>query len=134
MTPKIDNDTLLDNIEFEEQVSRTYYLDREKNTITNFCDGIEAIKQAIYCILNTERFEHSIYSWNYGVEMKHLIGENSNYAIPELERVITEALLQDKRILEVNNFDFEVKQNSILAKFTVLTTSGKLEMDKAVSI
>lgn len=30
MTPKIDNDTLLDNIEFEEQVSRTYYLDREK--------------------------------------------------------------------------------------------------------
>lgn len=66
--------------------------------------------------------------------MKHLIGENSNYAIPELERVITEALLQDKRILEVNNFDFEVKQNSILAKFTVLTTSGKLEMDKAVSI
>lgn len=134
MTPKTDSDVLLSEIKYEEQTNRTYCLDREKNIITNFCDGIEAIKQAIYCILNTERFEHSIYSWNYGIEMKHLIGENSIYVISELERVIREALLQDERILEVNNFDFEVKQNTILAKFTVFTVLGKLEMDKAVTI
>lgn len=66
------------------------------------------MKQTIYCILNTERFEHLIYSWNYGIELKNLIGESSTYVVPELQRVITEALLQDDRIEEVNNFNFEI--------------------------
>ena len=88
----------------------------------------------IYCILNTQRFEYLIYSWNYGIELKHLIGENTTFVIPELERVITEALMQDTRISEVNNFEFEVKENTILAKFTVVTTVGKIEVEKAVSV
>ncbi len=134
MTPDTD-DILLNNIEeVKEQTSKTYYLNIEKNTISNFCDGIEAMKQAIYCILNTERFEHLIYSWNYGIELKHLIGENTTFVIPELERVITEALLQDTRISEVNDFKFEVKENTILAKFTVITTIGEIEAEKVVSV
>ena len=134
MTPDTD-DILLNNIEeVKEQTSKTYYLNIEKNTISNFCDGIEAMKQTIYCILNTERFEHLIYSWNYGIESNHLIGENTTFVIPELERVITEALMQDTRISEVNNFEFEVKENTILAKFTVVTTVGEIEVEKVVSI
>ena len=134
MTPETD-DILLNNLEeVQEQTSKTYYLNIEKNTISNFCDGIEAMKQAIYCILNTERFEHLIYSWNYGIELKHLIGESTTFAIPELERVITEALMQDTRISEVNNFKFEVKENTITAKFTVITTVGEIETEKVVSI
>lgn len=134
MTPNTD-DILLNNIEeVTEQTSKTFYLNIEKNTISNFCDGIEAMKQAIYCILNTERFEHLIYSWNYGIELKHLIGENTTFVIPELERVITEALLQDTRITEVNNFEFEVNKNSIIAKFKVITTVGEIEYEKVVSI
>ncbi len=134
MTPNTD-DILLNNIEeVTEQTSKTFYLNIEKNTISNFCDGIEAMKQAIYCILNTERFEHLVYSWNYGIELKHLIGENTTFVIPELERVITEALLQDTRITEVNNFEFEVNKNSIIAKFKVITTVGEIESEKVVSI
>lgn len=134
MTPDTD-DILLNNVEeVKEQTSKTYCLNIEKNTISNFCDGIEAMKQAIYCILNTERFEHLIYSWNYGIELKHLIGENTTFAIPELERVITEALLQDTRISEVNDFEFEVKENIITAKFKVITTVGEIEAEKVVSI
>ena len=134
MTPDTD-EILLNNVEeVKEQTSKTYYLNIEKNTISNFCDGIEAMKQTIYCILNTERFEHLIYSWNYGIELKHLIGENTTFVIPELERVITEALLQDTRISEVNDFKFEVKENTILAKFTVITTIGEIEAEKVVSV
>lgn len=134
MTPNTD-DILLNNIEeVTEQTSKTFYLNIEKNTISNFCDGIEAMKQAIYCILNTERFEHLIYSWNYGIELKHLIGENTTFVIPELERVITEALLQDTRITEVNNFEFEINKNLITAKFKVITTIGEIESEKVVSI
>lgn len=135
MTPDTD-DILLNNLETDtEQTNKTYYLDIEKNIITtNFCDGIEAMKQTIYCILNTERFEHLIYSWNYGVELKHLIGEDTTFVIPELERVIKEALLQDTRIVEVNNFEFEINKNSILAKFNVVTNTGEIEAEKAVNI
>lgn len=36
--------------------------------------GIEAVKQSVFCILNTERFEHIVYSWNYGREFTDLYG------------------------------------------------------------
>lgn len=134
MTPNNTNNILLEGIEETEQTSKTYYLDTEKNTISNFCDGIEAMKQTIYCILNTERFENIIYSWNYGIELKHLIGENTIFVIPELQRVITEALLQDTRIIEVNNFEFEVKNNVICVKFNIITTMGEIKSEKVVSI
>ena len=133
MTPNTDNIVINNVQDTIEQTSKTYYLNIEKNTISKFCDGIDAMKQAVYCILNTERFEHLIYSWNYGIELKHLIGENTTFAIPELERVIQEALLQDDRISEVNNFDFKVEKNSIIAKFTVITTVGEIETEKVVS-
>lgn len=134
MTPNTDN-ILLENLDTTvEQTSRTYYLDIEKNTISNFCDGVQAMRQTIYCILNTERFNHLIYSWNYGIETEHLIGANTTYIIPELERVITEALIQDTRIAEVKDFDFEVEKNRIITKFTVVTTVGDIEIEKAVSI
>lgn len=133
MTPNTNN-ILQSNLEVAEQPSKTYYLNIENNTINGYCDGIDAIKQTIYCILNTERFEHLIYSWNYGIELKDLIGESSTYVIPELERVITEALLQDDRIEEVYNFNFEINRNKIIATFNVITTVGEITIEKVVNI
>lgn len=133
MTPNTNN-ILQSNLEVAEQPSKTYYLNIENSTINGYCDGIDAIKQTIYCILNTERFEHLIYSWNYGIELKDLIGESSTYVIPELERVITEALVQDDRIEEVYNFNFEINRNKIIATFNVITTVGEITIEKVVNI
>ncbi len=133
MTPNTNN-ILQSNLEVAEQPTKTYCLNIENNTITRYCDGIEAMKQTIYCILNTERFEHLIYSFNYGIELKFLIGENITYVVPELQRVITEALLQDDRIEEVNNFKFEITNNKILITFNVITTVGEIPSEKVVNI
>lgn len=133
MTPNTNN-ILQSNLEVAEQPNKTYYLDIENNTIKGYCDGIEAMKQAIYCILNTERFEHLIYSWNFGIELKNLIGESSTYVVPELQRVITEALVQDDRIEEVNNFDFEINKNKITVTFNVMTTVGEITIEKVVNV
>ena len=134
MTPNTDN-ILLTNLETAtEQTSRTYYLDVEKNIISNYCDGIEAMKQTIYCILNTERFNHLIYSWNYGIEIETLIGEIITYVIPELERLINEALIQDSRVVQVSDFKFEVNKNKVIVTFKVITTVGNIEIEKVVSI
>lgn len=132
MTPNTNN-ILQSNLEIATQPNKTYCLDIEKNTIIRFCDGIEAMKQTIYCILNTERFEHLIYSWNYGIELKNLIGESSTYVVPELQRVITEALLQDDRIEEVNNFNFEIIKDKLIVTFNVITTVGEITIEKVVS-
>lgn len=133
MTPNTNN-ILQSNLEVAEQPTKTYCLNIENNTITRYCDGVEAMKQTIYCILNTERFEHLIYSFNYGIELKFLIGENITYVVPELQRVITEALLQDDRIEEVNNFKFEITNNKILITFNVITTVGEIPSEKVVNI
>lgn len=128
-----NNDNLQQDFEIERQPSKTYYLDIATNRITGYCDNLEAMKQAIYKILNTERFEYLIYSWNYGIELKNLIGERTSYVIPELERVIEEALLQDDRISEVKDFNFEKDKTNIIVTFTVVTTEGDVDVEKVVS-
>lgn len=74
-----------------EQPSRTYRLDIERGKITGLVDGQDAVKQAIYKILNTERFGHFIYSGSYG-------SEKSEIFRTDYERCIRDALLQDERI------------------------------------
>ena len=97
MIPSVQDD-LQEDFDIITQPTKTYKLDIEKNIIVGYCDGIEALKQAIYKILNTERYDYLIYSWNYGVEIKNLIGEETTLVITELERIIKEALMQDDRI------------------------------------
>ena len=75
----------------------------------------------------------ALYSWNYGIELKNLIGESSTYVVPELQRVITEALLQDDRIEEVNNFNFEIIKDKLIVTFNVITTVGEITIEKVVS-
>lgn len=126
---------ILEDFDYIVEPSKTYKLNAENNTISGgYIDGKEAIKQTIYCILNTERFEYLIYSWNYGIELKNLIGENTTYVIPELERVIKEALEQDDRIEDITDFEFEVKKNEVLVKFKVATLEGVIEIEKVVNI
>ena len=136
MIPANNNSDLLEqDFEYETQPSRTYKLNKENNTISGgYVDGVEALKQAIYKILNTERFDYLIYSWNYGVEIKNLIGEHTSFAIPELERVITEAIMQDDRIEDVTDFEFIINKNIVTVKFKVISIEGITDIEKVVSI
>lgn len=135
MIPTVDSDVLIQDFEYETQPNKTYKLNIEKDTISGgYIDGIEAVKQAVYKILNTERFDYIIYSWNYGIEFKNLIGTHTSFAVPEIERVIKEALLQDDRIEEVTDFDFTVNKNVVTVKFTVISTEGNTAIEKVVNI
>ena len=125
-----DNDSTLFDIELVNQPSKTYKLSSEN--IMGFCDNLDAVKQTIYCILNTERYQYSIYSWDYGIELKDLIGASYAYVVPELERRITEALTQDDRINNVFDFNFEKKKNTLVVSFTVETEFGNLKATKEV--
>lgn len=132
MIPKTS--VIITDIEITEQPSKTYKLDMDNRLITGHCDGINAVKQAVYKILGTERYQYVIYSWNYGVELQDLIGEQPSYAIPEIERRIIEALTQDIRILGVDAFSFERVKDKINVTFTVHTIYGDIVTEKAVEV
>lgn len=129
------NKIALTELEFKEQPSKTYRMHFRDNVISGYCDKLEAVKQAIYKILSTERYEHSIYSWNYGIELRDLYGEANDYIYAELERRITEALLWDRRILSIEDFEFETLQkHSVHVSFTARTVFGTISLDKEVNI
>ena len=106
----------------------------ESERIIGQCDDVEAIKQAIYNILNTERYQYIIFSWDYGVELKDLFGKPIDYVMPEVERRITEALVQDDRIDSCTSFEFEKKGRKLLVTFVAHTKFGSVPAQKEVDV
>lgn len=134
MIPNNPENELVNDFEFEERPTNTFKLNDSYNQLYGFTDGLEAMKQAIYLILNIERYEYLIFSWNYGIELADLFGQPISYVMAELERRISEALLQDSRITIVENFEFDYKKNKVFCKFTVVTIFGETEIEKVVNV
>lgn len=116
------------------QPDATYKMRVEEEMVQGQADGLEAIEQACYKILNTERYRYVIYSWNYGVELDDLYGKPIPYVFSELPRRIREALLQDDRVQEVTNFELSHVRGDVLAKFEVVTKRGILMIEKGVTV
>lgn len=112
--------------------SRTYRIDRERKRIAGLCDGLEAMRQAVWKVLETERFAHLIYSWDYGAELAGLIGKPASYLYPAIEARITEALLQDERVQGVGPFAFERQGGRVHVTCRVQTIFGALEAETDV--
>lgn len=122
------------DFEIETQPTNTYKMELESNLIRGYTDGQEAMKQAIFKILSTERYQYVMYSWNYGIELIDLYGEPVSYVCPELERRITEALTWDERIESVDNFEFDTsKKGEVLVTFTAHTIFGDVAAEKVVN-
>lgn len=130
MTPDID--LSVQKVTLTKLPSKTYAIVGDK--IMGMIDDLEAVKQAIFLILNVERYEHLIYSWNYGIELKELIGEDIAYAYPEIKRRTTEALIQDDRILDVDDFEFVKDKEGVEVSFVVHTIYGDLLEEMGVVI
>ncbi|WP_017812830.1 DUF2634 domain-containing protein [Paenibacillus dauci] len=112
----------------------TYKVDWERGTIAGTIDGLDSLRQAVLKILTTERYRHLIYSNDYGTEYKEILGKDQLYVRAEIRRMITEALLQDDRIEQIN--DFLTIWNSgddIRVSFTVQTIYGSFQINEEVS-
>lgn len=120
-----NNNTIIQ--EDDRMPSYTYYIDFDRNRIIGTVDDIEAVKQAIYLILQTERYESLIYNFYYGTEFDSLIGKSRELITSELERRIREALLEDDRIVRVTDFTIEFTSDKAIVEFTVNTIFGDIE-------
>ena len=127
-------DTVADVSAAAQMPSKSYRMLIADERIAGSIDKLEAVAQACYKVLNTERYVHVIYSWHYGVELQDLFGKPIPYVYSELPRRIREALLNDDRVESVTDFDLSHNRGDVLAKFKVNTIYGSFEMEKGVTI
>jgi len=114
--------------------SKTYLVDFENGKIKGMTDGAQAVKQAVYLILTTQRYTYPIYSRSYGVELNDLIGKPTDYCMAEIKTRITEALCMDDRIVSVEHFAFEEHRNALTVSFTVKTIYGDISAETEVQL
>ena len=129
------NKILTTDLEVVTMPSKQHRMNLDNNRILGTCDTLDAIRQTVFKILNTERYAYIIYSWNYGIELEDLFGQPVRYVCPEIERRVREALLQDDRITEVDNFTFDTSKRGVVAvQFTVHTIFGDLNEETVVNV
>lgn len=127
------NITLNENFEVIDPATafptKTYHLNVETGRCSGFIDGQKAMEQMVFKVLNTILFKHLIYSYRYGFES--MVGEDELYVRGDLPRRIQEALLQDERIIAVQNFTLDfTEKDSVLVTFTAVTIFGDVNLLK----
>lgn len=135
LLPVIDEEVVKE-FEYTQEPGLTYRMkvdmdDGTAGQIIGYIDGREAVEQAAYKALNTERGENEIYRGQYGVEIDDLFGKPMAYVIPELDRRIKDCLLQDDRITAVGNFSFEIPKKGIIhTSFIITSIYGDIEINQ----
>jgi hypothetical protein len=130
------DDDVSDEFEIENEPSLTYAMNIDRNTFIGKVDDVEAVMQAVTKIINTERYEHEIYSWDYGIELSDLRGQSIPYVMSEVKQRIIDALTMDDRISSVENFEIEkTGKKKLHIKFTTVTAVGdEFETESEVDI
>ena len=112
--------------------SRTYKLSGSR--ISGMTDGIEAVKQAIKLALSTERWRHAIYSADYGCELIGLFGHSQRPSEQTVRLMIEETLLEDDRILKIEDFTAAYSGDLLKIAFTAVTSFGNIEIERSESV
>lgn len=117
------------DVDLSEEPSKTWRLDLTNNRISGFIDGLDAVVQSAFMALQTERYAHVIFSWQWGSELRTLVGKDSDYMFSEARRMITDALSPDTRITGVR--DFVMKDG--INYFTIDTIFGSKAVQMEVT-
>lgn len=121
-------------LEFTEDIETTKTYRLTDINIQGFTNELKALQQAIYKVLNTEKYEYLIYSFDYGIELESLIGKDPIYVQIELQRRIQECLLQDERVTGIDNFQCTIIGDSLLCNFDVTSIYGNTTIMKEVNV
>ena len=91
----------------------------------------EAIKVWVYLALLTNNKQYPIYSWDYGSEVKELIGKDYTKALVEAEakRLIEECLLINPYILEVEVINTSFVDTTLTCDIKITTIYGDMEVN-----
>lgn len=115
----------------EPAPTKTYALDFGTGAMGGVIDGELALKQFIIKALLTPRDTYEVYTSLYGSEISAILAEqeSADYVAIELERVITEAIEDDDRIISVESVEIETEDDRVYAVATVNSIYGEITQE-----
>lgn len=124
MIPSTNNVTSIQEVEYP---TRTYKLDITNKRISGYVDELEAMKQAIYKSILTQRYSKIIYD-EYGTDIETLIGQDPDFVLNTIEDRIEDSLLSDTRITSIDNFVGREgdAEDAFTVSFTAQTIYGEV--------
>lgn len=132
MIPQISG-AAINQIKVVPYPSLTYRVADEQ--ITGTIDGLDAIRQAAYHILSTERYDYEIHGSNYGVELRKCKGRGFDYLETTIQKTLRNALLQDDRITNVTVTNVQkVKADAALIEAEITSSRGTFRMGVNVEL
>lgn len=129
----IPEDIIITESKQNTQPSLTYKIDHKKNKLSGTIDELEAVKQAVFLVLSTERDYSEIYQ-DYGIKTADLIGQEFSFVASELKRRIRETLVEDDRITVVENFTFSDSDDGLLVELDVISIYGSFHEQEVYNI
>lgn len=126
MIPQLRVDVELD---YSEPPSKTWNLDLKDGRIKGYIDELDAVAQSAFMAIQCDRYQHIIFSWQYGSELSTLIGKDPDYIFSEAQRMIEDTLSTDTRITGVRDFTFT---DGVIG-FTIDTIFGSKDIQKELN-
>ena len=120
-------------VEFASYSSNEWIVDFESGDNGQPKSILDAVAQDVRFALSTDRYKWPIMGSNFGVTFDDLIGTDYNYIRSEVVRRIRDALSIDDRILQVDDFQFTLLEDSgILISCVVQTTFGDVSVSTTI--
>ena len=108
---------------------RTWRLDLGRGRLGGMIDGDEAAKQAVLVALSVPRYQHLIFSDDFGEEVTALLGRDYDYFCAAAPAMIRDALSLDNRVKSLEGFRFAKFGDGAEVFFTVTLDSGASYQD-----
>ncbi|UEL47360.1 DUF2634 domain-containing protein [Terrisporobacter hibernicus] len=129
-----DIETIEEALPLLKEVAWNFEQDKpiiNSNGTVEFVEGIEALKIWIYKAIKINRYEHEIYSWDYGCEINELIGESiysRDHIELESQRYIEECLLINPYINSISFDEIRYENGIVKATFQVDSYYGEVDI------
>ena len=135
-----NTDDLVNDFEDEQENTLTFEFTTEKGSRPweyyvrdKKIDGREALQQHIAMLLSIEADQYIIYPYTLGIKTVDLIGMPYYYVIAVIPGRIKDALLNDERITDITDFEFEVNRNELHVTFVVHSIYGDITEETVVN-
>lgn len=117
-----------ENFKASDNTDTTYRMDAESLTIQGLRSGREAVEQAVYKLLMTERNAYIIYDRSYGIKLQDLYGRDTGYAKAVMRLRLEDALKNDKRILGIKDIEITESKSKLAVSMSLESIYGDIDI------
>lgn len=130
MTP--ENTILNTGFTTDPEPYKTYKMNMESLTIEGLCDGKEALEQAVYKLIMTEKDFYLIYDENYGIKLVDLYGKDIAFVSALIKLRLEDCFKNDTRIKDIESLILKKDKEKLILEFTINTEFGSMDFQQEI--